>query len=143
MKRIRITILAALVPFAALAGCGSDGERLTRQEFQGQANAICADANATIGEALGPTFAGEPTPEQLQEAFDTVLATSRKMHDDIAALDAPSDLSDDVDAMLTSFDAGTDEAESSGLAFFDDDEDPWADAGRQASALGLDTCAGG
>jgi hypothetical protein len=143
MKRIQITMLAAVVPLAALAGCGSDDDHLTTQEFQAQANAICADANATIGETLGPIFGGEPTPEQLQQALDTIVATSRTTHDDIAALDAPSDVSDDVDAMLASFDAGTDEAESLGLAFFDTEDDPWADAGQQAGALGLDACAGG
>jgi hypothetical protein len=73
----------------------------------------------------------------------SIVATSRTTHDDIAALDAPSDLSDDVDAMLTSFDAATDEAEPQGLAFFDTDDDPWADAGQRAGALGLDACAEG
>ena len=141
MKRIHITMLTAVLPVAALAACGGD-DHLTTQEFQTQANAICADANATIGETLGPIFGGEPTPEQLQEALDAIVATSRTTHDDIAALDAPSDLRDDVDAMLASFDAGTDEAESLGLAFFDTEDDPWADAGQQAGALGLDACAG-
>jgi hypothetical protein len=143
MNRIQITMLTAVVPLAALAACGSDDDHLTKQEFQTQANAVCADANATIGETLGPIFAGEPTPEQLQEALDTIVATSRTTHDDIAALDAPPDLSDDVDTMLTSFDAATDEAESQGLAFFETEGDPWADAGQQAGALGLDACAGG
>jgi hypothetical protein len=142
VKRNQITMLAAVVPLAALAACGGD-DHLTTQEFRTQANAICTDANATIGETLGPIFGGEPTPEQPQEALATIVATSRTTHDDVAALDPPSDLSDGVDAMLASFDAGTDQAESLGLAFFDTDDDPWADAGQQAGALGLDACAGG
>ncbi|WP_040494387.1 hypothetical protein [Ilumatobacter nonamiensis] len=142
MNRHQITILAAVVPLAGLAACGSD-DHLTTEEFQARADAICADASSTIGETLGPVFGGDPSPEQLQEALDTIVATSRTTRDDIAALDAPSDLSDDVDALLAAFDAGTDEAESLGLAFFDTDDDPWAAAGEQAGALGLDACAGG
>lgn len=143
MNRHHLPMLAAILPLVALSACGSDDQHLTRQEFEDQANSICADANATVGEALGPIFAGDPTPEQLQESLDTIIATSRTVHDDIASLDPPSDISDDVDAMLASFDAGTDEAESQGLGFFDNEGDPWADAGQQAGDLGLDTCAEG
>ena len=132
---------AILLGAGALAGCGDD-DTLTRAQFTEQANAICVEADARIGEAVGPIFAGEPTADELQEALDAIVATSRDTADQLDALAPPSDRTDEFDQMLVAFDAANDEAESQGLAFFETDDDPWAPVGAIAGDLGLDACAG-
>jgi len=129
-----------LVAAAALAGCGDD-ETLTRDQFTEQANAICVDADAKIGEVLGPIFSGEPTPDELQEALDAIISTSRETRSSLANLAPPSDISNDVDEMLTAFNTANNEAEAQGLGFFEDDGDPWEPVGVIAGRLGLDRCA--
>ena len=107
------------------------------QTFRDKANGVCVEAGAAIGEAFQ---AGEPTPEQLQSALDTVVTVSRSQFDDIEALDAPASIEDDVDAMLAEGRAATDVAEAQGVAFFANEDDPWAKAGEMAADLGLDAC---
>ena len=43
----------------------------------------------------------EPTPEQMQEALDTLVSTSDRVADDIEALGAPSSINGQVEAALT------------------------------------------
>ncbi len=137
-----LTITAVILLSAAiLAGCGSDDETLTQAQFTEQANTICIEADAKIGEALGPIFSGEPTPDQLQEALDEIITTSRETSSSLANLAAPTDISDDVDNMIAAFNAANDEAEGQGLAFFEEEGDPWAPVGAMAGKLGLDGCA--
>jgi len=90
----------------AAAACGDDEESaattqatLTEAEFLEQGNAICAEANATIGVSVGELFdAGDPTPEAMQEVLDVIVTTTRQAADEIAALAAPAALRDDVNA---------------------------------------------
>lgn len=125
------------------AGCGSDDEGLSATQFRDQANSICAAGSAEIGEAAGAAFAGEPTPEALQGALDTIVLVSRRQLDDIDALLPPSDLRDDVDAMIAEGRSATTAAEGQGLGFFESDDDPWARTSELATELGLDACAAG
>ncbi len=143
MKRHNyLTITAAtLLSAGALISCGSDDDTLTRAQFTEQANAICVGGDAKIGEVLGPIFSGEPTPDELQGALDAIVATSRETSASLASLAPPSDMSDDVDDMITAFNTANDEAEAQGLGFFENDGDPWAPAGVIAARLGLDACA--
>ena len=145
LHRQRIATITTVVALGAggLAGCGDDGQTLTRAEFTDQANAICVDADATIGEALGPLFSGEPTPEDLQGALDVIVSTSRSTLDQIAELDPPSEIASQVDDMLAAFETANDDAEAQGLAFFDGEDDPWAASAEIAGDLGIDSCAGG
>ncbi len=114
---------------------------LTEAEFTEQANVICLSADARIGEILGPIVSGAPTPDELQVALDAIVSTSRETSDNLADLSPPSEMSGDVDDMLTAFNAANDEAEAQGLGFFETDGDPWAPAGTIAANLGLDDCA--
>lgn len=127
----------------ALAGCGSDSDdSLTVQEFRDQSNEICAQSEQEIGEAVGAVFGGtEPTPEQLQDALDTIVTASRDTADGIDALAAPSSIRADVDAMVAELRSATDEAESQGLGFWENGGDPWVTANEMATDLGLGTCA--
>lgn len=136
------TTAAILLSAGALAGCGDDDDTLTQAQLTEQANAICIDADAKIGEVLGPIFSGEPSPDELQEALDAIVSTSRDTADRLGELSPPSDMSGDFDDMLTAFDAANDQAESQGLGFFETDDDPWAPVGVIAGNLGLDACAG-
>ena len=132
-----------LLSTSVLTGCSNDDDTLTQTQFTEQANAICIDADAEIGQALGPIFSGEPTPDELQEALDTIVTTSRDTRDQLANLAPPSAISDQVDDMIAAFTKANDEAEAQGLGFFENDGDPWAPASVIAGSLGLDSCAGG
>lgn len=133
---------SVLVP-ATLAGCASDAaDTLGVQEFRDRSNEICTKSTEEIGEALGPVLGGpDPTPEQLQEALDTLVSSSRKAVDDVDELAAPESMQSDVDAMLAEFRSANDEAEAQGLSFWETDGDPWAAGNALAAELGLDACA--
>ncbi len=137
-----ITLTAVmLLSTSALAGCADDDDTLTQAQFTEQANAICISGDGKIGEVLGPIFSGEPTPDELQEALDGIVSTSRDTHDRLANLVPPSEASDQFDDMLAALNAANDEAEEQGLGFFEGDDDPWAPVGVIAGELGLDSCA--
>lgn len=125
------------------AGCGDDGG-MTATEFRERANGICADGNQEIGAAVGAVFGNDsPTPDDLQEALDTIVSISNRQLDDIEALDVPSDLENEVAALVAEGRSATDVAEAQGLAFFESEDDPWARTGELAVELGLDACSGG
>ena len=71
------------------------------------------------------------------------MSISNRQLDDIDALEAPSDLEDDVAAMISEGRSATDAAEAQGLGFFESEDDPWARTGELAAGLGLDACSGG
>jgi hypothetical protein len=141
------------------AGCGDDDSSaaasssdsssaaagtLTAAEFRDQAEAICTQANQEIDAAVGQVFGAEtdPTPDQLQEALDTIIAVSRRQLDDIGSLAEPSDMTADVEALVAEGRSATDAAEAQGLGFFENDDDPWAHTAELAAGLGLDACSG-
>ena len=140
---IRRVAAGSLLVTVTLAGCGSDADdTLGVQEFRDRSNEICAQSTQVIGEALGPILGGsDPTPQQLQDALDTLVSSSRTAVEDIDALAAPSSMRADVDAMLTEFRSANDDAEAQGLSFWEIDDDPWAAGNALAAELGLDACA--
>jgi hypothetical protein len=149
MRSTRRLIPAAgatiLVAAMALTGCGDDEAEagtLTEAEFVEQANALCATQAQAIGRVIGPLFAaGQPSPQDQQAALDQIVTLSRSLADDIGALVEPRSLTADIEELVKSLDAGTDEAaKQTGAAFFGSDEDPWADAQARAHDLGLDAC---
>jgi hypothetical protein len=140
----RSITVACFVLALSVAGCGDDGESLTATEFRDQANRICLEANGEIGAAVGAVFGDEEaTPEQLQQALDTIVSVSRRQLHDIDALSAPSELEADVEAFLAEGRSATDAAEAQGLGFFEGEDDPWAHTGELAADLGLTACSGG
>lgn len=139
----------ALGLFFGFAACGDDdaessSDSLSEAEFLEAGNAICGTTNASIGGRVDELFAaGSPTDEAAQAALDFIVGESEAAGDALAALAEPPSMSDDVDALLAALDdANADAASQTGAAFFDTTDDPWADFGRQAVALGLDECAG-
>lgn len=116
---------------------------LTETEFVEQGNALCVEQAQAVGEVMGPLFsAGPPSPEDEQAALDQVVTLSRGLAGDLDALNEPSALADDVEALISELEAGTDAAAAqTGAEFFASEDDPWADAGAMAQDLGLDACA--
>ena len=94
---MRVSLAALLGVLVLLAaGCGGGGEEsLSKAEFQSQANAICAKYQKQLN-ALG-------TPSSLEEIPDLVaqaLAILNKEIAEIAALNPPTDMQTDFDAMI-------------------------------------------
>lgn len=137
----RSIVLSAVCFGSLIAGCGTDDEGLSETQFRDQANAIFCEGSAEIGQAVGEVFAGEPTPELLQEALDTIVSVSYRQFDDVDALVPPSDIRDEVDAMIAEGRAATKVAEEQGLGFFETDDNPWARTVQLGAELGLDECA--
>ncbi len=137
----RYILLSTVCVGTLIAGCGSDDEGLSDTQFRDQANEIFCEGSAEIGEAVGAAFAGEPTPETLQEALGTIVSVSYRQFDDVDALLPPSDMRDDVDAMIAEGRAATKVAEEQGLGFFEIDDNPWARTVQLGAELGLDECA--
>lgn len=129
-------------PSTSPVASGTTGSQLTETEFRTQANALCASEGQKVGQVVGPLFAGgQPTADQQQEALDQIVALSRDLSADLDALAEPDALTKDVDALITSLDAGTDAAAAqTGAEYFSSDEDPWSDASDKARAMGLDGC---
>lgn len=139
-----VTMVGVSLGMLFVAGCGDDDESLTATEFRDQANAVCAQGNQDIGEAAGAVFGSDsPSPEDMQAALDAIVSISNRQLDEIEALGVPSDLEEDVAAMISEGRAATDVAEAQGLGFFESDDDPWARTGELALDLGLDACSGG
>ncbi len=154
-----IGIVVAAAACLAVSGCSDDDDAATSTTeasetsapesaapdgFVEEANALCIANSQQIGALFAGMGAdGEPTPEQLQATLDEVISLSRDVIDDLEALTPPSDIEEDYAAMLEQAATDTDEAEAQGLAFFETEDDPWAESNEMALELGLDGCAGG
>jgi hypothetical protein len=94
--RARLTASLAVALVATTAGCGGDGDdRLSQEEFQKEANAICDKYDSKI-QALG-------SPSSAQEVSGFVDQVIPLLHQGISELRAvkpPEDAADDYDRML-------------------------------------------
>ena len=87
-----VGVLALLV---AACGGGGDSARLSKEEFQSQANAICAKYQKQL-DALG-----SPTSlEELPDFVDQALGILDKEIAEVSALDPPEELQSDFDKMI-------------------------------------------
>jgi hypothetical protein len=91
-------LLAVALPLAAIAGCGgggASGESLSREEFVTRANEICRDA------AQDATILRNPKgDEETAEALDAAAAAVRDLSSRLRDLSPPSELADNVEALL-------------------------------------------
>ena len=144
--------LLAVVATAVLlaAGCGGDddgggGERLTREEFVTQGNAICAAGNERLDamfEELFPTEEDFADPDKQEEAKDNFVEDIQGQIDDVGELEPPEDMEADVEEFLDTAQEALDQVEEmSAEEFFGLEEDPFAEVSEQAEALGLTECA--
>jgi hypothetical protein len=94
--RARLTASFAVALVATTAACGGGGnDRLSQEEFQRQANAICDKYDSRI-QALG-------TPSSAQEVsgfVDQVIPLLQQGISELRALKPPEDVEDDYDRML-------------------------------------------
>ena len=98
LRRVRAPLTTFLVVafVATTAACGGGGDdRLSQEEFQKQANAICDKYDSRI-QALG-------TPSSAQEVsgfVDQVIPLLQQGISELRALKPPADVEDDYDRML-------------------------------------------
>lgn len=88
----------ALVVLVAVAGCGDSGP--SRADFLQEANAICGEHRETIEAAASEVLAGGslPNPEQFGRLTqETIIPELTAQFRELRGLDAPDELSDDVD----------------------------------------------
>jgi hypothetical protein len=145
VRAVFTSILAAGV--AALTGCGGE-DRLSNEEFQERANAICSKYNDEI-EAATPS-----SPEEIEGSIDEMIALIEQGLEELRALNPPEDVEDEYNQMLDATSEGIPAARELGDAAAENDtagiEAALADlesAGQKsdeiASDLGLDQCASG
>ncbi len=93
--RVSSAGLALIVAFLAGCGGGGGGERLTKEQFLEQADAICADFEAKLDEL--------PDPQNLEELIALAGEAQPIAAEGVArvrALNPPEELEADVDAWL-------------------------------------------
>ncbi|RNL61996.1 hypothetical protein EFK50_09205 [Nocardioides marmoriginsengisoli] len=144
------TVACAAVLALSLVGCGGDdkdkgdSKALSATEFKDQANKLCAEASKDT-ESFGTGITETSSDADVTEAIDKTVARNKELIDAIDDLEAPDDLSDDVDSMLDSVEAGIEELDKissiADLTSIDTSAGPFAEADAKAKALGLDTCA--
>jgi hypothetical protein len=145
--RSRRPAVVAAAGLFVLAGCGGDGgERLSKDEWIEQADAICAQANEDV-EALE-----EPTAlDEIADFTDEASGISREALADLRALRPPEEDQATVDEMLDLVEQQIEIGEQIGEAAADGDqtevqrlaaeaEPIEAEANEQARAYGLADC---
>jgi hypothetical protein len=139
---------ALVLLFAAACGGGGGDTRLSREEFESQANAICAKYQKQLNAVGTPSSVGE-IPDFVEQA----LAILNKEVAEIAALSPPADMQTDFDALIQA--SNNTKAAANDLSQAAKDGDQAAvqkalDEGNAASKkadqiatqLGLDSCKG-
>jgi hypothetical protein len=117
--RVSVAALAGVLVLL-VAGCGGGGGgRLSKEDFQSQANAICAKYQKQI-DAIGAPSSLDEIPDLISQ----ILPILNKEIDEISALDPPEELQSDFDKML----AATDRTKAAA-----DDLSEAAKAGDQAA----------
>ena len=97
MRGAAAALVGVLVLFAT--ACGGGGARLSTEEFQSQANAICAKYQKQLNALGSPT-----SIEEIPDLVDQALEILNKEVDEIAALNPPEDLQSDFDKMIAASD---------------------------------------
>jgi hypothetical protein len=138
---------APLVPLTlvlgALAGCGGGSDdRLTKDEFLKQGNAICAKGDKQIETAAGKAFATPDNPtkaEVVTFAKTVVLPTVQDEVDELRALSPPKEDEARIDEILDKAQAALDKLRANPALLVSDTG--FEEANRLAGAYGLTACA--
>ena len=99
--RVSVAALVGVLLLLATAcgGGGGSSARLSKQEFQTQANAICAKYDKQLKAIGSPT-----SIDEIPDLVDQVLAILDKEIDEVSALNPPEELQGDFDKMLAATD---------------------------------------
>ena len=143
-SRFRFLSGAALagMTLAALVGCQASGGELTREEFVEQGNAICAAGNAEI-EAAVPKgeSAAPPSGPEGEALFKTIVESSNRSIDAVAALKPPADLQPEMTSIIADARVIMADMEAQGMeALFSSEDDPFAEVNVRLRAVGLTVC---
>jgi hypothetical protein len=144
MKWVPLLSLASGLLLAA--ACGGDEDRLTRDEFVSQAEAICEDYDAQIDDL------GEPEGEDLGEYTDQLVQLVEEGVAEFRELRPPEDLQDEYDRWMESNEEAVDAARELDQAVEEEDserlgqiaaevEQKEEEADELARDLGLEECA--
>ncbi len=146
--RASLVVLTGFLVLLTTACGGGGGERLSQEEFQSQANAICAKYQKQL------TALGTPSSiDEIPDLVDRALGILNKEIDEVSALSPPEELQDQFDAMLAAADKTKQAADDLSTAAKAGDAaavQDALDAGNAASdeadqlstELGLDECKG-
>jgi len=99
--RVSVAALVGILLLLATACGGGDGggERLSKEEFQTQANAICAKYDEQLKAIGSPT-----SIDEIPDLVDQALEILNKEIDEVSALNPPEELQSDFDAMIAATD---------------------------------------
>lgn len=113
---------------------------IAESEFQTRAAALCT-ANAEAVRGTFMAMSKPPTPEQMQQAFDTLVAESYKISDDLAALGAPAERQAALATVIQANDRITASVQAAGPdAFFGDQGDAYAELYPLMERLQVPAC---
>jgi hypothetical protein len=141
-------LVGVLVLLATACGGGGNDARLSREEFESQANAICDKYQTQLNQLKSPT-----SLEEIPDFVDHALAILNKEVAEITALNPPADLQTEFDAMIAASNdtkAAADDLSQAARAGDEAAVQKALDEGNAASKkadqiatqLGLDSCQG-
>jgi hypothetical protein len=142
-----VAAVSVLALLAAACG-GGGGERLSKTDFQSQANAVCTKYQSQLDALKTPT-----TLDEIPGLVDQALAILDKEVDEISALKPPEEMQTQFDALIAQSEKTKQAANDLAAAAKAKDEaavQKALDAGKQASSqgdviagqLGLTACRG-
>jgi hypothetical protein len=148
MRGAVAALVGVLILLATACGGGGSDARLSREEFESQANAICDKYQTQLNKLKSPT-----SLEEIPDFVDHALAILNKEVAEITALNPPADLQTEFDAMIAASNDTKAAADDLSQAARDGDQaavQKALDEGNAASKkadqiatqLGLDSCKG-
>jgi hypothetical protein len=148
MRGAVAALVGVLVLLPIACGGGGSGARLSREEFESQANAICDKYQQQLHQLKSPT-----SLEEIPDFVDQALAILNKEVDEIAALNPPADLQTEFDALIAASNNTRKAADDLSQAAKDGDQAAVQKALSEGGAaskkadqiatqLGLDSCKG-
>jgi hypothetical protein len=93
---MRLPVPALLAAAALAAGCGSDSDPPSREEFVAEADAICEKANQSIDRESARVLETSNDPAELAKAIPAITEVREQARRGLADLEAPEDLRPDV-----------------------------------------------
>ena len=137
---------AALLLTVIVSACGSDDSALSKSDYLTQGNAICQKSSDDIAAASAglPTDRPPTQAEFTKFTSETLVPKVGKQIDDLAKLNAPSELDKDVDQMIAAARADYTKMQADikadPVALMNSDKDPFANTNARANAIGLTVC---
>lgn len=138
--RRRIVISLSLLLALVAAGCAGD-DRLSKEEFVEQANAICEKGNDALEAAADELVQdGEPSEEDLEDLIDTAVENVGSQLDEIEELSPPEDMEEDVEDLIETAREELQDLEEAGSEAFTSGGNPFEESNEKARELGLEEC---